>query len=70
MVAKVSKLNGLKINVIGNSLTISKEINIHTNKPEFLEWKWIDLEKITDVVVDFKLEVYKILQKKIKDIIN
>ena len=47
-----------------------KEINIHTNKPEFLEWKWIDLEKITDVVVDFKLEVYKILQKKIKDIIN
>ncbi len=47
-----------------------KEINIHTNKPEFLEWKWIDLEKITDVVVDFKLEVYKILQKKIKNIIN
>ncbi len=46
------------------------EINISTNKPEFLEWKWIDLELITDVVVDFKLEVYKILQKKIKKIIN
>ena len=46
------------------------EININTNKPEFLEWKWIDLEMITEVVVDFKLEVYKILQKKIKKIIN
>ncbi len=47
-----------------------EEININTNKPEFLEWKWIDLDMITDVVVDFKLEVYKILQKKIKMIIN
>ena len=46
------------------------EINIKTNKPEFLEWKWIDLEKITDVVVDFKLNVYKELKKKIKKIIN
>ena len=46
------------------------EININTNKPEFLEWKWIEVEKITSVVVDFKLEVYKTLQKKIKEIIN
>ena len=46
------------------------EININTNKPEFLDWKWIELDKITDVVVDFKLEVYKELQKKIKAILN
>ena len=46
------------------------EINIKTDKPEFLEWKWIDLERITDVVVDFKLEVYKILKSEIKKIIN
>ena len=45
------------------------EVNINTNKPEFLEWKWIDLDMITDVVVDFKLEVYKTLQKKIKKIL-
>ena len=45
------------------------EININTNKPEFLEWKWIDLDMITDVVVDFKLEVYKTLQKKIKKLL-
>jgi len=47
-----------------------EEININTNKPEFLDWKWIDLDMITEVVVHFKLEVYKILQKKIKMIIN
>ena len=47
-----------------------EEININTNKPEFLEWKWIDLDMITEVVVDFKLQVYKELKKKIKKIIN
>ena len=46
------------------------EINTKTNKPEFLEWKWLDLDKLTDVVVDFKLEVYKTLQKEVKSIIN
>ena len=46
------------------------EININTKKPEFLEWKWIEVEMITSVVVDFKLEVYKTLKKKIKEIIN
>ncbi len=46
------------------------EINIQTNKPEFLEWKWIDLDMITEVVVDFKLHIYKELKKKIKKIIN
>ena len=46
------------------------EINIRTKKPEFLDWKWIDVDKITDVVVDFKLNVYKELKDKIKKIIN
>ena len=46
------------------------EININTKKPEFLEWKWIDLEMITEVVVDFKLEVYKKLKTQIKETIN
>ena len=46
------------------------DINIKTNKPEFLEWKWIDLELLTDVVVDFKMHVYKELKEKIEKIIN
>ena len=46
------------------------EINIKTKQPEFNEWKWIDLEKITDLVVDFKLHVYQEIKKKVKKIIN
>ncbi len=37
VVAKVSKLKGLKINVTGNSLMISNETKIIINKREFLK---------------------------------
>ena len=46
------------------------EINIKTKKPEFLDWKWIELDKITDLVVKFKLDVYTEIKKKVKDILN
>jgi putative (di)nucleoside polyphosphate hydrolase len=46
------------------------EINIKTDHPEFCEWKWIDLENITDLVVDFKLHVYMDIKKKVKEILN
>ena len=46
------------------------EININTSNPEFLDWKWIELDLITEVVVDFKLHVYKELQEKVKKLIN
>ena len=48
----------------------NNEINIKTKKPEFLEWKWVDLELITDLVVDFKLHVYEEVQEKVRKIIN
>ena len=46
-----------------------KEINLKTNNPEFLEWKWIDIDMITEVVVDFKLNVYRQLKQKINQIL-
>ena len=46
------------------------EINLKTNKPEFLDWKWVDLEMITKFVVDFKLHVYREIESKVKKIIN
>ena len=51
-------------------LGLDDDINIKTKKPEFFDWKWVDLDMITEVVVDFKLEVYKELKKKIKKILN
>ena len=49
---------------------VDNEINIKTKHPEFLEWKWVELDKITDLVVDFKLHVYKEVKNKVKKILN
>ena len=45
------------------------EINIKTKNPEFLDWKWIELDQITELVVDFKLHVYQEVQEKVKKIL-
>ena len=45
------------------------EISVQTKKPEFLDWKWVDLKEITTLVVDFKLHVYKEVQKKVEKLL-
>ena len=47
-----------------------EDINVKTNNPEFFEWKWVDIDEITEIVVDFKLNVYKELKEKVKKIIS
>ena len=47
-----------------------QEINIKTKNPEFLDWKWVTLNQITELVVDFKLHVYQELKEKVNKIIN
>ena len=51
---------------IGNE----SEININTKNPEFLDWKWIDLEDLTKIAVNFKLDVYKNLKQEVSKILN
>jgi NTP pyrophosphohydrolases including oxidative damage repair enzymes len=51
---------------IGND----SEININTKKPEFLDWKWIDLEDLPNIAVKFKLDVYKILKQEVSKILD
>ncbi|MBC8308518.1 MAG: RNA pyrophosphohydrolase [Pelagibacterales bacterium] len=51
---------------IGNE----SEININTKHPEFLDWKWVDLEDLTKIAVNFKLNVYKNVKQEVKKIIN
>jgi len=51
---------------IGNE----SEININTKKPEFLDWKWIDLEDLPKIAVNFKLNVYKNLKEEVFKILN
>ena len=51
---------------IGND----NEINLKTKHPEFLEWRWIEIDEITNFVVDFKFEIYQIIKNKVKEILN
>jgi len=41
------------------------EININTKNPEFLDWKWIDPSALPDVVVNFKMNIYKRMAKEL-----
>ena len=45
------------------------EINLKTKHPEFLEWKWVNIENITDKVVDFKFHVYEKIKLELKNLI-
>ena len=44
------------------------EINIKTQNPEFLEWKWINASKLTDTVVHFKHDVYTKIKKELRSL--
>ena len=45
-----------------------EEININTKHPEFLDWKWVNIENLTDQIVEFKIHVYKKIQEELKKI--
>ena len=45
------------------------EINIKTKNPEFIQWKWVDINELTKVIVDFKKDVYEKLVIEIKKFI-
>ena len=46
------------------------EININTEHAEFIEWKWIEMDKIPNVIVDFKKNVYKKILVELKKFLN
>ena len=54
------------VRFVGNE----SEINLKTKHPEFIEWKWIKLDDLTKVIVDFKKDVYKKLVVELKKFID
>ena len=40
-------------------LGIDSEINLKNKNPEFIEWKWIDIDSLPGVIVDFKKKLYE-----------
>ena len=47
-----------------------KEININTKYPEFIDWKWIDMKLLPDLIVSFKRHIYKKVLIELKKYIN
>ena len=41
------------------------EINVKTKNPEFFDWKWIELSKLPDVAVHFKVNIYKRIKEEL-----
>ena len=35
-----------------------QEINVNTNSPEFLDWKWVNPSELPKIVVNFKVDIY------------
>ena len=46
------------------------EINLNTKHPEFIEWKWLEPNKLPEVIVDFKKDLYLKLLEEINLVIN
>ena len=41
------------------------EINVKTKNPEFFDWKWIELSKLPNVAVHFKVNIYKKIKEEL-----
>ena len=46
------------------------EININTKNPEFIEWKWVSIDLLPDLIVLFKKHVYETVLTELKKILN
>jgi putative (di)nucleoside polyphosphate hydrolase len=46
-----------------------EEVNVKTKNAEFKEWKWIAVDQLTNVAVDFKLQIYKKISEKLNMLI-
>jgi putative (di)nucleoside polyphosphate hydrolase len=43
------------------------DVNIHTEHPEFREWKWIEPADLPNLIVPFKRELYRRLLREFAD---
>ena len=46
-----------------------KEINLKTKFPEFIEWKWVKIDELPIIIVDFKKEFMRNCYQKLKNLL-
>ena len=55
---------------IARFLGSEKEINLNTKNQEFIEWKWVNVNELPSLIVEFKKNMYTKILKNIKNFIN
>ena len=48
----------------------NNDINIHTNNPEFSEWRWVSIAELPSIIIPFKRKLYKAVIEEFKSIID
>ena len=51
-------------------LGLENEIDLKTKNPEFIQWKWININDLPNVIVNFKKHVYEKLLIELKNFVN
>jgi putative (di)nucleoside polyphosphate hydrolase len=46
------------------------EININTKYPEFIDWQWVDVKQLPELIVLFKKHIYEEIAEELKKYIN
>ncbi|MDR3326097.1 MAG: RNA pyrophosphohydrolase [Rhodospirillaceae bacterium] len=46
------------------------DININTEHPEFCDWQWINFDRLLDLIVPFKLDLYRSVIYEFRPIAN
>ena len=50
-------------------LGTDNDINIHTEEPEFLNWRWAPLNTLPSIIIPFKRKLYKDIVEEFKPVI-
>ena len=49
---------------------MDSEINLQNQKPEFMDWKWVDLNEVAELIVPFKKKVYQSVVEQFQIIVE
>lgn len=47
-----------------------EDINIRTQHPEFIEWRWAELDELNDIIIPFKRKLYNAVISEFRPLIN
>ena len=47
-----------------------KEIDINTKYAEFIEWKWVEMDLLPNLIVNFKKHIYEVVLMELKKYFN